>query len=528
MCKNKTGAVTVSRRRFLQAAGLGGLATAISACGSGAPTAPTEAPDVAPAIPTSAPLPTRASESSSSTQKSGDTSPQAKPEPTRTKAPYDANAVNVWSTISDPQFCDQFDGMAEGFAKDNPGTRINAVQCDGASGGANFAMLLKSRMDQDQPPDAILMAGDPTSNLVTADLLEPLDDLMQSSAYSNASSWPTNLLNVAMVQGKTYGLPLMLAPFALYYNAGAFEAKGISSKREDFPKTLDDLKRLSKQFTTWSGDALKTAGFLPGLKGGDLPIWFALNGGGLFDVVGNKFVIDQERNIEALQFILDWYKEEYHGDLARANIGGDFLSEDSVFGTPKAFQRGALAVASAAMIASETLAKQPLGEEAKNWNVAPYPIGPSGKDSLTGAFTLWAVLPKKAKHRDDGFKYVDYIGGKASAESLSFTFAFGTTTGAAATGTFVPGNKTIATPVGSKLVEQARGEAFAKDWLAFFQKQRDITTTLDTSPIVGSASDILGLQMDDVIRGKASAKDALQQTQKLCQTLLEQFLKMKN
>ena len=50
-------------------------------------------------------------------------------------------------------------------------------------------------------------------------------------------------------------------------------------------------------------------------------------------------------------------------------------------------------------------------------------------------------------------------------------------------------------------------------------------TVFDLSPIAGSAADILGLQMDDVIHGKAKPSDALAQAQKLCQDRLEQALK---
>jgi len=74
-------------------------------------------------------------------------------------------------------------------------------------------------------------------------------------------------------------------------------------------------------------------------------------------------------------------------------------------------------------------------------------------------------------------------------------------------------------------VEQSRGATFAASWLAFFLKQRDMITVFDLSPIAGSAADILGLQMDDVIHGKAKPSDALAQAQKLCQDRLEQALK---
>jgi|GEM_PF-608459 len=505
----------INRRQFLRVAGLGPVALAIQACSSSAPAAPTDVPD----IPTSAPLPTRASESSVSTQKALSPSQSGTADTARakaTKVPFDASAALVWSTLDDPAFCDRIDAMAEGFAKDSPGTRVNAVQCDGGAGSVDFALVLKSRIANAQGPDAILLIGDPSPGLVTTGLLQPLNDLLPSSSYSRPNNWPVPILAAATFEGKMYGLPLITAPYAIYYNAGAFEKKGISSKREDFPKTLEELKRVSKQFTSWSGETLTTAGYIPGLKGSDLPLWFALNGGGLFDNAKNKFVIDQERNVEIVQFILDWYKAEYHGDTTQAGIGGEFHAANASTETPKTFELGKLAMVSASILASDRLSKMSLTEEAKNWDVAPYPLGPSGKEVVTFSDTIWALVPIHAKHRDDAFKYVDYIGGKglATPDVLSFDF-----------GTLLPGNKAITTPSGSQAVEQSRGATFAASWLAFFLKQRDMITVFDLSPIAGSAADILGLQMDDVIHGKAKPSDALAQAQKLCQDRLEQALK---
>ena len=506
MLINKASSVAVSRRRFLRVAGLSGLATAISACSSSepGPVVPTDAPQPP------APAPTIASEPTVQTGPA----PQLDPKATRAKPPYDAGLATAWIALfGDPRDCDWFDNMAEGFAADNSGLRINATVCDG--GNENLPLVWKSRMADAQSPDAVFVEGGWLPRLIADNLLEPLDDLMQTSAYSNANAWPSAVMNIAKHQDKTYGLPILLAPNALYYNAGTFEKKGLSAKRDDFPKTWDEVRRISKTFTTWNGDTLQSAGYIPSLKATDLPLWFALNGGGMFDANTNKFVIDQERNIEILQFVLDWYRDEYRGDAGKVRNNSDFQTQDSFVDTPTAFQRGALAMTSGSIFASNRLSGQPLSAEASNWNVAPYPVGPSGKDSTTSGFTIWAVLPSKAKHRDDAFKYIDYVGGKGIVDAPAFDF-----------GVFVPGNKTVVNLKGTKLIEQTRGEAFATDWLAFFLKQRDITTILfDASPIAGFAGDMFLLQIDDIVRGKLKAGEALRQVQKLCQDRLEQALK---
>jgi hypothetical protein len=39
--------------------------------------------------------------------------------------------------------------------------------------------------------------------------------------------------------------------------------KGIPTARDAFPKTWDDFRKLSKEFTHWQGDTLQSAGYIP-------------------------------------------------------------------------------------------------------------------------------------------------------------------------------------------------------------------------------------------------------------------------
>ena len=87
----------------------------------------------------------------------------------------------------------------------------------------------------------------------------------------------------------------------------------------------------------------------------------------MFDANASKFVIDQERNIEILQFVLDWYRDEYRdeyrGEAGRVCNNSDFQGQDSFFDTPQAFQCGALAMTSGSIFASNRLVSQLLPEE---------------------------------------------------------------------------------------------------------------------------------------------------------------------
>ena len=86
--------------------------------------------------------------------------------------------------------------MVEGFEADNLGTRIKAMKCD--AGSDNLMPVWKSRMADAHAPDAAFVIGDSLSDLITANLLEPLDDLMQTSSYSSVNSWPSIVMNSAI------------------------------------------------------------------------------------------------------------------------------------------------------------------------------------------------------------------------------------------------------------------------------------------------------------------------------------------
>jgi ABC-type glycerol-3-phosphate transport system substrate-binding protein len=491
-----------NRRRFLKLAGLGGLSLAVSACASDAPTpAPTPASaqdnaadiikqEIAAETPTPAP----------------DTT--AMPGATRVAQAFDGAQPTVWMTIDSTEICARLDGISDAFAQ-NGGVRLNPVQCGGGT-NSNFLPVWKSRMTQTAAPDGVFVFGDGLHDLIAEKQLTPVDDYLQTATHSTIDAWPAGLLRGAASEGKTYGLPVWLLPFTLYYNAGLFEKKGLSPKREDFPKTLDELRRLSKTLTTWKGDTLTSAGFLPGLTGVELHFWFALNGGGVYDSDGGTYVINQDRNVEMLQFLLDWYRDEYRGVAARARQTSGFTTRNGLFETPVAFRNGMLAVAEGTPFASEQLTREKLPENAANWDLAPYPTGPSSSRPLTSGFTFWGVIPTRSKFRDDVFRYIDYVSGPGTTDLQALEF-----------GAFVPGNKTVQRMAGPAAMEGVRGPEFVAAWQAHFLRERDRMTVLDTSPFTGLAANMLDLELGDVLQGKGQARDALDRAQKLCQSRLE-------
>jgi ABC-type glycerol-3-phosphate transport system substrate-binding protein len=488
----------LTRRQLLRLSGFGGLSLAIAACSSGEPTAPPE--------PVTASRPQQ--DASDPFAAPGTPSTTAEAGPTRVAEKGNAN---IWMAFAAPEICTAFNAMGDAHVQAG-GPQVNPVECNW--GGDNFAPVLKSRMGSSNPPDAIIVPVESLSDLITGGLLEPLDELISQSQYSSVENWPAGLMRGATRDGKTFGLPLLTAPFAIYYNAALFEKKGLPAKRADFPKTLDELRRLSKTFTEWRGDALASAGFMPKISGADLPQWFAINGGGMFDADAGKFVINQDRNTQITEFLLDWHREEYRGVASRARNTVGFSSQSPYFELPPAFSSGALAMEISSVTVTEALARRATGDIAKSWDVAPFPTGPGADKPASFGLTLWGMIPSGARLRDDAFKFVDYVGGRGLID-LPVTEA----------GVLIAANKTVEQTSSSPALEKARDAAFASDLLAFFRGQAQAMTTLDDSPIANFASGVLSLNFEDVLTGKARAREALDATQKMCQDKLDQMRK---
>jgi multiple sugar transport system substrate-binding protein len=481
----------MNRRRFIQLAGLGGSAAVLAACAAPAPAAPAA---------TSAPAEGAAAE------------PTADPMAQDTiGAVADPNAVVFWTPGGSAAYCQNFNQISKDFTAKNPDITVADAQC--GAGDQNFLEVLLARIAAGNPPDTTIIWDSPVS-LAARGALEPLDDLMKTSTNSQLEAWPTGVLASCQWQGKTYGLPTAAGTYGMYYNAGAFEKKGISTKREDFPKTWADLRALSKEFTVWEGDVLKSVGFVPtALDMVEMNVWSALNGSQFYDAAANKFTIDSPQNVEMMQFFLDWINEDYKGDITLVNSSANWGFYPDGNGRPPQFQEGNMSMQSSGFWVAGDMYGVEVKPEATNWNVASYPVGPSGSGTKSGYWPNWMVIPKGAKKRDQAFKYMDYM----SKEGIVSWF------------NVVPDMPTNANVDVSvlypKKVAEMRDEAFAKDVMKFFYDQLQVAAPMWTSPVQNFANDQITRMMEQVFTKAAPPADALAEAQKACQAELEKMMR---
>jgi ABC-type glycerol-3-phosphate transport system substrate-binding protein len=359
-------------------------------------------------------------------------------------------------------------------------------------------------------PDASIIWTSPVA-YAAVNGAEPLDDYLAGSKFSQLENWPPAVLASCQWKGKTYGLPITAGSYGIFYNADLLKAKGIPTDRASFPKTWDDLKKLSAEFVQWDGDTLKSAGFIPPSDAVELDIWSALNGSTMFDEANVKYTIDSDQNVAMVQYFLDWLDEQYKGDWVKLTASDNWGGYPDSNGRPPAFQNGNLAMLTNGFWFTGDI----YGADLKNWtywDVAQFPVGPTGAKTTSGYWPNWMIIPKGVKHVAEAFKYLDYMAG----EGIKVWFAAIPD---------LPTNKKVPATLIPQTVIDKRGQDFGATVTKFFHDQLDISTPMWNSPVVAFAHDQVSKAVNAVYAKTASPKDALGEAQKATQAELERVLK---
>ncbi len=163
------------------------------------------------------------------------------------------------------------------------------------------------------------------------------------------------------------------------------------------PKTLDELRELSGKLTTWEGDTAKLVGATPWAGSWAWPSMFASNGGGVWD--GEKYSINHPKNVELVQYWIDWIAREYKDNIDNLRAQGDFTS--CLEGT--GFQLGVQAIG-----IDGVWSLTHIPPEIK-YELTKLPIGPGGTKSATSNWPNLMFIPKGAKHPVEAFEAIAYF-----------------------------------------------------------------------------------------------------------------------
>jgi ABC-type glycerol-3-phosphate transport system substrate-binding protein len=425
--------------------------------------------------------------------------------------------LTFWTPGGSQRWCTALDLNARNFEKTHPSIKIGKTMC--YAGQTSFSTVLLARIAAGNPPDALVWWDTPVALAVQGGL-EPIDDLMAHSVASKKSDWPASALASCQYAGQTWGLPATAGSYAVWYNAEWFAKKGIPTDRAKFPKTWDDLRKLSKEFTYWKGDTLQTMGYLPmqGLVNADyagnltatIYVWSALNGGQLYDAVNKQYTIDSDPNVAMMEYMLSWLNEEYKGDMLKVVRSNNWSENiDARTNRPPAFQMGQMAMLEDGFWYMGDFYQ--VTPKFTNYGVAAYPVGPSGTKTVSGYWPNWLVIPKGAAHKQEAFTWLDYLG------STGIKLWFDVTPD-------LPTNLTVPNNLLPAVTVQKQGHAFAQDVTNFFHHQLSISIPMWNSPVQSFATNQILKAVKDVMYKVAKPKDALAEAQRASQAELKRVV----
>jgi multiple sugar transport system substrate-binding protein len=478
----------LNRRTFLRLTMLTGGAAILAACGGGAVPAapePTAAPAAAPAAaPTAAPA-------------------AAAPVAPATIAPSAGQTVITWfnpyTTKTTQEALPLV--MAE-FEKQNPDLKVDYQNPGGSGGGGSYTEALLSKIAGGNPPDVATLFSTPAEFAASGSLVA-LDDYMSAAKTAKPDAFYPAPLKSCQWQSKTYALPSSAGAGAIYMNTGLFKAKNISTDRNQFPKTWDELQQISKELVVMENGEVKQAGIVPFVGSTWLyPAWSAMNGGKIFDAASNKYLLDSEQNVQWLEYWVKWLDNQYGGDLEKLNTAGRWegVSPDTAFGQGKS------------AMATEGSWSTTDGEIAFPWEVAKFPVGPSGSKTFTAFWPNWWAIPKGAPNPEAAFRFVEFI--STTGWEIWYGFIMDT-----------PAWKQFPKTVSTTKLVNAVGKDRAAEVDTFFADYLNDAVEMWTSPVESFANDTLSAAVGEVLSKKKSAKDALAEVQKLCQDKLNETLK---
>jgi multiple sugar transport system substrate-binding protein len=474
---------SVSRRSFLQLAGLTGGAALLAACG---------------AKPTAAVVPTKAAEE-----------PVEEPvveEPTEkpVEQPAAEEPVHIswWNQFSTPMCMDLFPKIIADFEAKNPLIKVDYEITGGPPGGGDYIEILLARIAAGNPPDTATLWTPPSEFGARGALME-IDDLMASASLASTGSFYEAPIKSCQWKGKTYGLPASAGAGCMFINKRLFEEAGLSSKREDFPTTWDGLFDVSQKLTKIENGLVTQTGFIP-WTGNWLRAVFAQNNGGqIFDSTELVYKLNSENNVEMLTHWLKYLDDLYGGDVEKFNLESNWYGD--------VYPEGSFQLEKSAIDTSGSWGATD-GAIPFDFEITKFVVGPKGSKSMTGFWPNWWAMPKGVVNVPQAWLVTEYF----CTEGWVRWYEEGTMD--------TPAWKGAPADIYCKNVETTFGKERAIDFHKFFTNYLPDAAEMWTSPIESFASDTLTQAIDEVINKVTSPADALAKAQELCQTKLEETI----
>jgi multiple sugar transport system substrate-binding protein len=257
----------------------------------------------------------------------------------------------------------------------------------GGSEGSSYQDVLVTELEAGTAPDVFWIPGTDIARFAQAGLILNLAELAAADPDYNQADFypgPMGFLTTPIEEGTPtlWGLPKDVSAFAVYYNADLFAEAGLDTPTAGW--TWEDLQAAAEAI-----DALGEE-----IKGFGMNAWWA-NWGYFINAAGSSFfnedltacALDNPATVEGLDFVANLMKS------GAALPWGTDSEPPFLAGNLGMFMNGRWATPA-------TLANAKF-----SWNVAPLPIGPSGK-ATNWLFWGGYVVNANTEHPEEAWDLV--------------------------------------------------------------------------------------------------------------------------
>jgi len=198
-----------------------------------------------------------------------------------------------------------------------------------------------------------------------------------------------------------YGLPIYFGTTALVYNRSIFDTAELSYP--DTGWTWNDFRDAAAKLTRRSGKIPQFGAVLPS----PLDVIYSF-GGGLFDTMGKRCLVDSQETVSALEF-LSALQNTDKSMPSRSQLDG----EDKYKSATQLFMTGRVAM----LLAPSFLLSSLSDIKSFSWDVAPLPLNPGG-ERITTFSTGTLHISSQCKVKRAAFEFMKFACGPEGATIL--------------------------------------------------------------------------------------------------------------
>lgn len=305
--------------------------------------------------------------------------------------------------------------MLSDFQAEQPSTKVEHVLWTGADRMEKFIAAVAAGT----PPDVVMFRSHDLPAYVEEGVFRPLDDYISAAGINPDELYYKAEIGARRYKGETYGLPTVPAAGQdiAYYNVSRFEEAGLDPERtletwDEWEEALAKLVDTSTNPPKWFGTIDENVGFF-------FNKWMYLNGGKYISDDLTKITFNDERGVEALQWMYDFMSRQADYSELRPSAEG--------FNYVETMRKRFATNQTAVYISGPWMFVQfpeEHGVQIDQFRIHPLPYNSEHPGTTAGVATEggWGnSLPAGAKHPEASWEFIKFS--CASPASLEFTLA---------------------------------------------------------------------------------------------------------